>query len=189
MGLEGAISSLQNQFHNTNYCSLYPLWTHTHRHTYKPSVEEHFPTFDPRHMWKGIQILRLQACPQTPTYSSTSLSDEFYQFYSHFELSNGSSIPLNEWTPPTSLTLSHSAQCTYSILSSVNARKAASPDAIPRRIVRACAAQWAQVFTDIFNLSLAQDALPTCRKTTTIIPVPKCTAVTDLNGFDLHLHV
>ncbi|KAK3518729.1 hypothetical protein QTP70_010081 [Hemibagrus guttatus] len=38
---------------------------------------------------------------------------------------------------------------------------------------RTCADQLAHVFTDIFNLLLAQATVPTCLKTTTIIPVPK----------------
>ncbi|KAK3545619.1 hypothetical protein QTP70_008237 [Hemibagrus guttatus] len=41
--------------------------------------------------------------------------------------------------------------------------------------------QLAQVFTDIFNLSLAQAIVPTCLKTTTIIPVPKHSSAECLN--------
>ena len=37
----------------------------------------------------------------------------------------------------------------------VNPRKAAGPDGIPSRVLRACADQLAGVFTDIFNLSLS----------------------------------
>ncbi|KAI3374399.1 hypothetical protein L3Q82_005970 [Scortum barcoo] len=58
-------------------------------------------------------------------------------------------------------------------LSQINARKAAGPDGILGRVLRACAEQLAGVFTDIFNLSLAQTAVPACFKTTLIVPVPK----------------
>ncbi|KAL3058249.1 hypothetical protein OYC64_010426 [Pagothenia borchgrevinki] len=37
--------------------------------------------------------------------------------------------------------------------------------------------------TDIFNLSLAQTVVPTCFKTTTIVPVPKHSAAAGLNDF------
>ncbi|KAF7712006.1 hypothetical protein HF521_001017, partial [Silurus meridionalis] len=67
--------------------------------------------------------------------------------------------------------------------SRVDARKAAGPDGIPGRVLRACAGQLAQVFTDIFNLSLAQATVPTCLKTTAIIPVPKHLAAKCLNDF------
>ncbi|KAK3564378.1 hypothetical protein QTP86_017317 [Hemibagrus guttatus] len=48
---------------------------------------------------------------------------------------------------------------------------------------RVCADQLVQVFTDIFNLSLAQATVPTCLKTTTIIPVPKHSSAEFLNDF------
>ena len=55
----------------------------------------------------------------------------------------------------------------------VNSRKAAGPDSIPSRVLRACADQLAGVFTDIFSLSLSQSAVPTCFKISTIVPVSK----------------
>ncbi|XP_062859991.1 polycystin-1 [Trichomycterus rosablanca] len=70
-----------------------------------------------------------------------------------------------------------------SVLSKVNARKAAGPDGIPGRVLRACAEQLAQVFTNIYNLSLAQATVPTCWKTSIIIPVPKRTTAACLNDF------
>ena len=55
----------------------------------------------------------------------------------------------------------------------VNPRKAAGPDGIPSRALRACADQLSGVFTDIFNQSLSQSAVPTCFKRATIVSVPK----------------
>ena len=63
----------------------------------------------------------------------------------------------------------------------VNPRKAASPDGIPSSILRACIDQLAGVFTDIFNLSLSQSAVPTCLKMSTTVPVPKKAKATKLN--------
>uniref|UniRef100_A0A8C2G3L7 Reverse transcriptase domain-containing protein n=1 Tax=Cyprinus carpio TaxID=7962 RepID=A0A8C2G3L7_CYPCA len=57
--------------------------------------------------------------------------------------------------------------------SRINARKAPGPDNIPGRVLRDCAAELTDVFTDIFNISLSQAVVPTCFKATTIIPVPK----------------
>uniref|UniRef100_A0A6I8PZ49 Reverse transcriptase domain-containing protein n=1 Tax=Xenopus tropicalis TaxID=8364 RepID=A0A6I8PZ49_XENTR len=54
---------------------------------------------------------------------------------------------------------------------------------IPGRLVKACAHELADVFTDIFNLSLLQSAVPTCFKRTTIIPVPKKMNVSCLNDY------
>ncbi|KAK3548885.1 hypothetical protein QTP70_021251 [Hemibagrus guttatus] len=46
-----------------------------------------------------------------------------------------------------------------------------------------CAEQLADVFTDIFNISLSSTIVPTCLKTTTIIPVPKKYPVSCLNDY------
>ncbi|KAI4895257.1 hypothetical protein NFI96_000434 [Prochilodus magdalenae] len=50
-------------------------------------------------------------------------------------------------------------------------------------MLRACAIQLAEVFTDIFNLFLRLSVIPTCFKRTTIVPVPKTPAITCLNDY------
>ncbi|KAK3508044.1 hypothetical protein QTP70_011305 [Hemibagrus guttatus] len=65
----------------------------------------------------------------------------------------------------------------------VNPRKAAGPDNIPGRVLRECAEQLADVFTDIFNISLSSAVIPMCLKTSTIIPVPKKSPVSCLNDY------
>ncbi|KAI4903021.1 hypothetical protein NFI96_010064, partial [Prochilodus magdalenae] len=64
------------------------------------------------------------------------------------------------------------------ILAANEVRKAAGPDGIPGRSLKACASQLAHTFTDIFNLSLAQSTVPVCFKVTTIIPIPKKPIIT-----------
>ncbi|CDQ96003.1 unnamed protein product, partial [Oncorhynchus mykiss] len=61
----------------------------------------------------------------------------------------------------------------------VNPRKAAGPGGIPSRGLRACSDQLAGVFTDIFNQSLSQSAVPTCFKRATTVPVPKKAKLND----------
>ncbi len=68
-------------------------------------------------------------------------------------------------------------------LSRINPRKAAGPDNIPGRVLKDCAAQLTDVLTDIFNTSLRQAVVPTCLKSTTIIPVPKKSPVSCLNDY------
>ena len=65
----------------------------------------------------------------------------------------------------------------------VNIHKAAGPDGLHGPVLRACTAQLASVFTDIFNFSLSASVIPTCFKQTTIVPVPKNTKVTCLNDY------
>ncbi|KAI3355733.1 hypothetical protein L3Q82_004320 [Scortum barcoo] len=68
-------------------------------------------------------------------------------------------------------------------LQRINPRKAAGPDNISGRVLKGCAYQLTEVLTDIFNTSLQQAAVPTCLKTTTIIPIPKTPTVTGLNDY------
>ena len=65
----------------------------------------------------------------------------------------------------------------------VNIHKAAGPDGLPGRVLRACADQLAGVLTDIFNMSLTESVIPTCFKQTTIVLVSKNTKVTCLNDY------
>ncbi len=86
-------------------------------------------------------------------------------------------------TPPNDQALCLSAADVRKTLSRINPRKAASPDNIPGRVLKDCAAQLTDVLTDIFNTSLRQAVVPTCLKSTTIIPVPKKSPVSCLNDY------
>ncbi|KAI3368390.1 hypothetical protein L3Q82_008093 [Scortum barcoo] len=66
-------------------------------------------------------------------------------------------------------------------LKRINTRKAPGPDGIPGRALKVCADQLADVFADIFNVSLLQSVVPTCFKETIIVPVPKKTKILCLN--------
>ncbi|KAF7658945.1 hypothetical protein LDENG_00005470 [Lucifuga dentata] len=69
------------------------------------------------------------------------------------------------------------------VLSHTNPRKAAGLDSIPGWVLRDCADQLKDVFTDIFNTSLHQTVVPKCLKSATIIPVPKKSSVSCLNDY------
>eukprot|EP00061_Rhincodon_typus_P008828 g31785.t1 len=68
-----------------------------------------------------------------------------------------------------------------SVFLGVNPRNATGPESVPSRALRSCADLLAEVFTDIFNLSLLQAEVPTYFKKTTIITVPKKPHATCLN--------
>ncbi|KAI5085914.1 hypothetical protein C0J45_23088, partial [Silurus meridionalis] len=65
----------------------------------------------------------------------------------------------------------------------VNTRKAAEPDGITGRFLKACADQLAPVFTEMFNLSLEQIVVLSCFKQSTIVPVPKKPQPACLNDY------
>jgi hypothetical protein len=85
------------------------------------------------------------------------LLDKLNTFFARFE---DNTVPPTE-AAPKDCGLSFSVADVSKTFKSVNSRKAAGPDSIPRRILRACAVQLAGVFKGIFNLSLSQSAVPT----------------------------
>lgn len=69
------------------------------------------------------------------------------------------------------------------MLYKVYTRKACDPDNIPGCVLKVCANLPAPVFTTIHNLSLSQCIVPTCFKSSTIIPAPKTPCPASLNDY------
>ncbi|KAI3365870.1 hypothetical protein L3Q82_000859 [Scortum barcoo] len=64
-----------------------------------------------------------------------------------------------------------------------NSTPAQKSDNIPGRVLRDCAGELTDVFTDVFNISLSQAGVPTYLKTTTIIPVLKKSSPSCFNDY------
>ncbi|XP_078740066.1 interferon-induced very large GTPase 1-like [Lampetra fluviatilis] len=127
---------------------------------------------DTRNLWRGMQtITDYKPFPQTCD-SSTSLLNQLKDFFARFEADN--STPAQKTPPPPGdQVLTLSPDSVRRSLRRTNPSKAQGPDNIPGRVLRDCAEELTDVFTDIFNTSLRQVVVPTCLKATTIIPVPK----------------
>jgi hypothetical protein len=131
-------------------------------------------------MWQGLQsITDYKRKTSLVTDQDVLLPGRLNNFFARFE---DNTVPLTR--PATkSCGISYTAADVSKTLKSVNPRKAAGPDGIPSRILRAYADHLAGVSTDIFNQSLSQSAVPTCFKRATIVPVPKKAKVTELNDY------
>ncbi len=68
-------------------------------------------------------------------------------------------------------------------LKAVNLHKAAGPEGVLGKVLRACADQLTGVLTRIINTSLKQATVPLCLKAATIIPVPKKPTISSLNDY------
>ncbi len=133
-------------------------------------------------LWQAIQTITDYKPPPQACDDDPSLPDTLNHFYSRFEMQNDTpaqKLP----TPPNDQALCLSAADVRKTLSRINPRKAAGPDNIPGRVLKDCAAQLTDVLTEIFNTSLSQAVVPTCLKSTTIIPVPKKSPVSCLNDY------
>ena len=137
-------------------------------------------------MWQGLQLITDYKRKTNPVADHDALlPDRLNNFFARFE---DNTVPL---TRPTTKTcgLSFTVANVSKTFKRVNPRKAAGPDSIPGRVLRALADQLAGVFTDIFNQSLSQSAVPTCFKLASIVAVPKKAKVTELNDYrSTHLH-
>ncbi len=152
----------------------------TAKYNYKLRIEDRFKNNDPRRMWTGIHALTdYKPANNTPPKSNATLPDELNNFYARFDRGN-TDPPIKAVLTPDNLPLTLS---TSDVCATLNSHKAAGPDGIPGRVLRACAEQLAEVFTNIFNLSLAQTIVPNCFKTATIVPVPKHAGAVALNDF------
>uniref|UniRef100_A0A9J8A6D7 Reverse transcriptase domain-containing protein n=1 Tax=Cyprinus carpio carpio TaxID=630221 RepID=A0A9J8A6D7_CYPCA len=127
---------------------------------------------DTRSLWQGIQTITDYKPPQRTCDSNISLLNELNTFFARFEAQNSSTAQKTP-PPPRDQVMMLTPDSVRRSFSRINARKAPGPDNIPGRVLRDCAAELTDVFTDIFNISLSQAVVPTCFKATTIIPVPK----------------
>jgi hypothetical protein len=132
-----------------------PKWTKVE---IKRRIEEQLN--NPRQVWQSIQtITNYRGCAVTPGDLGAALAEEMNSFFARFESQTQHSAtslqpplqpPSASSTPPLTLEV----QDVRRVLSAVNPRKAAGPDGVPGKVLKACANQLSQVFTDIFNQSL-----------------------------------
>ncbi len=137
---------------------------------------------DTRSLWQGIQTITDYKPPPQTCDSTIPLLNELNAFFARFEAQNSTTAQKTP-PPPGDQVMTLSPDSVRRSLSRINARKAPGPDNIPGRVLRDCAVELTDVFTDIFNISLSQAVVPTCFKATTIIPVPKKSSPSCFNDY------
>ncbi len=137
---------------------------------------------DTRSLWQGIQTITDYKPPPQTCDSTIPLLNELNAFFARFEAQNITTAQKAP-PPPGDQVMMLSPDSVRRSLSRINARKAPGPDNIPGRVLRDCAVELTDVFTDIFNISLSQAVVPTCFKATTIIPVPKKSSPSCFNDY------
>ena len=119
---------------------------------YRDKVELQFNGSDTRGMWQDLQSITDYKKKTSPIADhDVLLPDKLNSFFARFE---------DNTVPPTQPA---TKTCGFSFTaanSCVILHEAAAPDGIHGRILRACADQLAGVFTDIFNHTLSQSAVP-----------------------------
>eukprot|EP00061_Rhincodon_typus_P008508 g31186.t1 len=112
----------------------------------------------------------------------TSLPDVLNAFYAQFEQNASGMVSLALTTLVTPVPTVTAADV-RSVFLRDSLWKTMGLDGVPGRALRSCADQLAEVFIDIFNLSLRQGKVPNCFKKIAIIPVPKQTHAMCTNDY------
>ncbi|XP_064857742.1 uncharacterized protein LOC135560204 [Oncorhynchus nerka] len=144
----------------------YSLRKASKRNVSTERLESQFNGSDTRRMWQGLETITEYKKKTSHITDNVLLPDKLNTFFARFE---DSATDVARYQGLWAL-LHCSRRKTFK---RVNPHKAAGPDVIPSRVLGVCADQLAGVFTDIFNRSLSQSAVPTCFKMATIVPVPK----------------
>ena len=111
------------------------------------------PAPDARRLWQGLQtITDYKGKHSHELPSDTSLPDKLNHFYARFEASNTEAC-MRASAVPDDCVITHSVADVSKTFKQGNIHKAAGPDRLPGRVLRACTDQLASVFTAIFNLS------------------------------------
>lgn len=149
---------------------------------YRRRIEECLDSHDSRQVWQGVQHLTNYRANRGAADGDNALAEELNLFFARFEVTpQGTASP--DLTVHSSLNLTVEEHEVRRTLQAVNPRKAAGPDGVPGRVLRDCADELAGVFTRIFNLSLEQSTVPTCLKSSTIVPLPKKTHISSYNDY------
>ncbi|KAI4898966.1 hypothetical protein NFI96_016196 [Prochilodus magdalenae] len=85
--------------------------------------------------------------------------------------------------PPVSSTVNFSADQVRRQLQRLHMNKAAGPDGVPPRVLKACATQLCGVLQHVFNMSLCLQRVPVMWKTSCIVPVPKTPRPSDIKDY------
>ncbi|KAI5628979.1 hypothetical protein C0J50_2468 [Silurus asotus] len=157
---------------------------------YGRKLESQFQQGGSRRLWQGLRTITDYKTPSSRLVNTdASLVDELNTFYARFEAaanhasgaSGTTSVHAERAGELNTFTISeHDVRRAFK---RVNTRKAAGPDGITGRVLKACADQLAPVFTEIFNLSLEQAVVPSCFKQSTIVPVSKKPQPACLNDY------
>lgn len=127
-------------------------------------------------MWQGIwAISDYKPSNSTQTAMDLSFINKLNDFYACFDKDNKDKTIIT--LPPDNYhTLTLTVTDVHNTLGQINVHKAAGPDGSPGCMLQACVGQLAGVFTDIFNRSLPQAAVPVPKHLNTYVleQLPHC---------------
>ncbi len=145
---------------------------------YSEKLRNQFSSSDSASVWKGLKDITNCKTPSPSSLENQQLADDLNEFYCRFE-----KTPLTPPATPLSPTpvLQISEDDVRQVFRKNKRRKAPGPDGVTPACLKTCADQLAPIFSQIFNRSLELCEVPSCFKSSTIIPIPKKPKITGLN--------
>ncbi|XP_051928360.1 uncharacterized protein LOC127604961 [Hippocampus zosterae] len=160
------------------------------KRSYAERLKNQFSANDSASVWNGLKAITNYRMPSPQTVNNKGLANELNMFFCRFEKDTPISHthpPLPETTlpspPPSFSPLQIHEQDVRRLFKQQKIKKAPGPDKVSPSCLKVCADQLAPVFTQIFNRSLELCEVPSCFKQSTIIPVPKKSATSELNDY------
>ncbi|KAM9834023.1 uncharacterized protein ACBT44_009612 [Syngnathus typhle] len=177
------------------------------RRCYGENLKRHLSANpDPSTVWKGLQSITGYKKRTPRPVESPRLANQLNRFYCRFDRSSHTTGPpgaQSKYSPLPTTALStplSSLSPTLSLAEAAPAlqirekevrqmfrrqktRKAPGPDGVSPSCSKVCAEQLAPTFARIFNRSLELCEVPSCFKSSTIVPVAKKPAITGLNDY------
>uniref|UniRef100_A0AAQ6IRP3 Reverse transcriptase domain-containing protein n=1 Tax=Anabas testudineus TaxID=64144 RepID=A0AAQ6IRP3_ANATE len=158
------------------------------KETYRKKLEQNLQQNNTREVWRGMRTITGYKSSSQETGGTVDRANELNHFFNRFQaesqiplqFTNCSSVP-----PPhdSATTLTISAEQVRRELNSLPPTKAAGPDGVSPRVLKACAPQLCVVLQHIFNLSLHLERVPLGWKKSCLVPVNKTPRPRVLNDF------
>ncbi len=160
---------------------------------YKSKIEGKFHSNDLRAVWDGMKAMTGQDKRKNSGSvtidgfdSNSELANALNDFYLRFNDEHDFTKArcdildsLNDITVNPQLTIS--AISVKHMFSKSNVRKSPGPDMITGKLLKVCADQLCDIYSDLFNLSLSQHKVPMPWKESIVVPVAKIKSPKELN--------
>lgn len=121
---------------------------------HKQKTEGFLNNSDPCQAWQGMRHITRQNNTRDTSIGSASEAEQLNRFFACFEVEAMAAASPAPDTESRTVVL-QPAEVIRS-LRKINTWKAAGPDGVPGQVLRDCALELGEVFTNIFNLSLSQ---------------------------------
>lgn len=154
--------------------------------SYRRKLEKRLQANDMREVWKGMKTITGCKSGSAAAEGSRERANDFNIFFNRFDSTPASPpthlpapAPLSCPPPPPPSSdfaipsISFTVDQVRQELRRLRPRKAAGPDRLCPRLLKACAAELAGPLQHIYNQSLHSGKVPTLWKTSCIIPIPK----------------